>query len=230
MPPITVDPQRYSKIWTLDVLDQSWVEGTAREVDLIIGTLDLRGGERILDLACGFGRHALELARRGYPVVGVDITPAYVDEARKRAAEERLDASFICADLRQVSFRAGFDVAVNLADGAIGYLENDRENLKVFDLVAAALKPGGKHLLSVCNAAYARKHFPRRHWEMGSRSISLAEFEWDEPTSRMLYTGYMLRYGETLAVPVGTISAVRLYTLEELRAILRDRGLEVVRA
>ena len=161
--PGEVDPQWYKKIWTLDVQDASWVEPTAREVDFAVEVLQLRGRERVLDLACGFGRHALELARRGYPVVGVDITPEYVDEARKRAAAERLEAEFIRADLREVSFHDEFDVVLNLADGAIGYLEAEQENLKIFDVIASALRPGGRHLMGICNAAYAEKHFPRRH-------------------------------------------------------------------
>ena len=64
----------YRKIWSLDIQDQSWVEDTARQVDFLVKTLNLYGGEKILDLACGFGRHSLELARRGFSVTGVDIT------------------------------------------------------------------------------------------------------------------------------------------------------------
>lgn len=230
--PVSIDPQWYKKIWTLDIQDLSWVERTTHEVDFVVEALQLQGPERILDIACGFGRHALELARKGYSVVGVDITPEYIEEARKRVRESRLEAKFICADLRDVSFHKEFDVVLNLADGAIGYLENDEENLKVFDLITSALKPGGKHLMGICNAAYARKHFPRRHWEVGSRSISLAEFDWDEQAARMVYTGYTLKYGETLTVPQGkgTASSIRLYTLEELREILQARGMEIRQA
>ena len=53
-------------------------EDTKRQVDFLIDKLELKGNERILDLACGFGRHSLEFARRGYEVTGVDITPAYI--------------------------------------------------------------------------------------------------------------------------------------------------------
>ena len=68
----------YKKIWTLDIQNQSWVEDTNRQVDFLIEILKLNGNERILDLACGFGRHSLELARRGFDVTGVDITPDYI--------------------------------------------------------------------------------------------------------------------------------------------------------
>jgi SAM-dependent methyltransferase len=224
-----VDAQWYKKIWTVDIQDMSWVETTAHEVDFAVETLEMCGRERVLDLACGFGRHSLELSRRGCSLVGIDITPEYVEEACKRAREERLDAQFICADAREVSFHQEFDVVLSLADGATGYLENDEENLKVFDLIASALKAGGKHLMGICNAAYARKHFPQRHWDMGSRSLSLADFTWDEKGSRMRYQGYSFRYGETLATPQvqGSVSYIRLYTIEELKDILAPRRMVI---
>jgi len=224
------DPQWYKKIWTLDIQDMSWVEQTVHEVDFVEESLQLRRQERVLDLACGFGRHTLELARRGYSVVGVDITREYIDEARRQARGNHLDAQFVCADLRDVAFSEEFDVVLNLADGAVGYLENDEENLKVFDLVASALTLDGKHLMGIGNAAYAKRHFPRRHWEIGSRSISLSDFAWDGEESRMLYTSYTLKYGETLALPAGTASTIRLYTLEELNEILEARGMAIRQA
>lgn len=55
----------YKKIWTLDIQNISWVEDTKHQVDYLIDKLELKGNERILDLACGFGRHSLEFARRG---------------------------------------------------------------------------------------------------------------------------------------------------------------------
>lgn len=75
----------YKHGWTLDVKNQSWVEDTENQIDFIIKTLNLTGKERILDLACGYGRHSLSFARKGYSVVGVDITPEYIDDANKIA-------------------------------------------------------------------------------------------------------------------------------------------------
>ena len=130
----------YKKIWTLDIQDQSWVEDTKRQVDFLIEKLELKGTERILDLACGFGRHSLELARRGFDVTGVDITPEYIEYATKQAQTEKLNASFICWDIRNVSFHNEFYFVLNMADGAIGYLENEEENLKIFRVISEALK------------------------------------------------------------------------------------------
>ncbi|RHO54679.1 class I SAM-dependent methyltransferase [Eubacterium sp. AM05-23] len=80
----------YKEIWSLDIKNQSWVENTVDKVAFIIKTLKLNGTEKILDMACGFGRHSLEFARRGYEVVGVDITKDYVDDAIKSADHEKL--------------------------------------------------------------------------------------------------------------------------------------------
>lgn len=226
-----IDPQWYRKIWTLDILSMSWVEQTASEIAFLTDILQFSGGETILDLACGTGRHALELARRGFTVTGVDITPAYIDYANEVAQKEALPATFICADIRDVDYQSRFDVVLNLADGAVGYLENDAENLKIFDRVAAALKPGGKHVLGVCSGDYARKHFPRRHWEAGSQSLSLADFAWEAATSRMLYTGYTFPYGQPLNPPEdSTPTSTRLYTLAELREIYQARGMTLQHA
>ena len=225
------DDQWYRKIWTLGIQEMSWVEQTKEQVDFIWEVLALGGRERILDLACGFGRHALELDQRGCQVVGVDITAEYVNEANKQANDQGLNAKFLCADLRDLQYKEEYDVVLNLADGAIGYLENDVENLKIFDRIASALKPGGKHLMDVCNGGYAAKHFPKRNWLFGQQSLSLADFEWDRESSLMFYGGLEFRYGEKLTKPEEIHSnPTRLYNLQEFAVIFQNRAMEIRQA
>ncbi|MGN0794457.1 MAG: class I SAM-dependent methyltransferase [Aristaeellaceae bacterium] len=218
----------YRKIWTLDIQNQSWVEDTKRQVDFLVEKLGLTGGERVLDLACGFGRHSLELARRGYDVTGVDITPAYVDYAAAQAQAEHLNARFIRSDIRDVDFADQFDVVLNMADGAVGYLESEAENLKIFDVIARALRPGGRHFMDIMNGSYADSHFPCRQWEAGEKCLTLSNFEWD-PQSRILLYGQLdYAYGDVLPKPeMQEGNPIRLYTLEEVRGILAGRGLTV---
>jgi len=226
-------PDWYKYGWSLDIKNSSWTEDTENQVDFVIKALDLSGGERVLDLACGYGRHALVLARRGFKVIGVDITPAYIEDVTQNAAKENLPAQFILSDIRDVSFENEFDAVLNLADGAIGYLENDEENLKIFDVVAKALKPGGVHFMDVCNAEHARRYFPKKHWEVGEKSLALAQFEWDEITRRMTYGGWDIPYGEPAKRPgivMKDADPVRLYDLPELEGILRQRSMEVFAA
>lgn len=221
----------YKKIWSLDIQDMSWVEHTKEEVDFIVDLLKLTGKERVLDLACGFGRHAIELAKRGYTVVGVDITREYIEEAKRVASLEKLNAEFFYADLRDVTFNNEFDVVLNIADGAVGYLESDEENLKIFNLIASALKKGGKHFMNICNAEHAEMHFPKRYWEVGKKELSLPEFHWDKETRRMLYGGWGIKFGEVAQRPdpeaMAAHSCTRLYSVGELEEIFRERGMAI---
>lgn len=221
----------YRKIWTLDIRDQSWVEQTTQQVDFMIMQLGLRGNERILDLACGFGRHALELARRGFSVVGVDITPAYVDFARQQAEMEKLDAHFLCADIRDLPFEKEFDVVLNMADGAVGYLETEEENLKIFRVISQALKPGGRHFMDIMNGNYAQSHFPCKLWDAGEKGLTLSNFEWDNESKTLIYGQMDFLYGSIMEKPLMEEgNPIRLYSLGEIATIFSGLGMKVNRS
>ena len=217
----------YRKNWTLEIKNMSWVENSTREVDFILELCDLRPGARILDLACGFGRHALELAKRGYAVVGADITPAYISDAQENARRLGLNnAEFICCDVREVAFREEFDLVLNLADGAIGYLESNEENLKIFDVIARALKHGGQHICDLVCGDYADAHFPVRLWEAGEHAVSLSEFDWNPETRIMLFGNQDVPYGATMSRPeIPEGDPTRVYTIGEIREIMKQRGM-----
>lgn len=223
-----MDKDWYRRIWTLDIQDQSWVEDTVRQVDFLVEQLSLTGKEKILDLACGFGRHSLELARRGFDVTGVDLTPAYIAFAENQARQEKLSAAFFCADIRELTFDGEYDVVLNMADGAIGYLEDDGENQKIFGVIAKALKPGGKHFMDIMNGDYARTHFPCQMWDAGQKGLTLSKFQWDGETKTLLYGQLDFAYGQPLPVPqMEEGNPIRLYTMGEIREIFRPLGMNV---
>lgn len=222
-------PDWYKHGWSLDIKNQSWVEDTENQVSFVIKTLKFTGKERILDLACGYGRHSLSFAQKGFSVVGVDITKDYIDDAIKTSKENSLTARFIQSDIRDIDFENEFDVVLNLADGAIGYLETDQENLKIFDVISRALKKGGKHFMDVCNADHAEYYFPRTNWEIGEKALSLAQFDWDMKTRRMLFGGFDIPYGipaQKPQIPAG--DPTRLYSVDELSAIFEQRKMKMV--
>lgn len=221
----------YKKGWTMDIQNMSWVEDTKNEVDFLIDQLKLQGNEKILDLACGYGRHSLELARRGYDVTGIDITSEYIEYATEQVEKEGLKAKFLCMDIREVNMKEKFDVEINMADGAIGYLENDLENMKIFEVVSNALKIGGKHFMDIMNGSYAENHFPCKLWDKGEKCLTLSAFEWDKKSKIMLYGQVDYPYGEPLWRPeMKEGNPIRLYTISEISKIFSTLGMSVCKS
>lgn len=223
-----VDPQWYLKVFTADVLDMPWGEGIEEETQVVVDMLDLTGNETILDLACGFGHHALELARRGFRVVGVDVSQELIDYAKARALQKGIDVEFICADLRSLSIDHKFEVVLSLFDGAIGYFETEEENLKTFSVISSFLRPGGKHLMQIPNPEYARKKYPRRTWCEGSKMIELLEYDWDEAQHFIYATTQPLRYGEVFHGLDPIRTRQRAYELSELHSILASEKIKIL--
>jgi len=187
-----------------------------------------QGGERILDMACGSGRHSIELARRGFSVVGVDISAELIEIAnRDAAAEPGLEVSFLEADLRELPFEAEFDLVLNLNDGAIGYLETDEENRRTFEIIARALRAGGRNLVQLPNVLYAKENLPQRSWIPSSSMVELVEHRWNKSNSYMEGIMIAARFGEVLEGLDGIEFRQRLYTADELRGIYDSVGMEL---
>ncbi|MDX6602334.1 MAG: hypothetical protein QOF13_1536 [Solirubrobacterales bacterium] len=209
-----------------ETLKRPWADRTGAEVDRALAMLGARGGERVLDMACGTGRHSHELARRGFDVVGVDISPDLLTIAEADAEAESLSVSFVAADLRELGFEEEFDLVLNLNDGAIGYFETEEENHRTFEVIAAALRPGGGNLLQLPNVLYAETHLPQKTWIAGEGMVELIDHRW-EPRTRYLE-------GSTMPILVGEVFAgvspipfrQRLYSVEEMTEIYGSVGME----
>jgi SAM-dependent methyltransferase len=208
--------------------EMAWTDRTGPEVDRVIKILQPQGDERFLDMACGSGRHSLELRRRGFSVVGADISPDLIEIARRDAAEEGLDVDFVLSDLRDLDFEDEFDLVLNLNDGAIGYLESDEENLKTFEVISRALKPGGRNLIQLPNVLYAKERLPQRSWIPASDMIELVEHRWDKKSKRMEGKMVAARFGEVLEDLDGIEFSQRLYSVDELRQIYASVGMELL--
>jgi len=134
-------------------LRNAFTKGTEQEVGLRVDALELDPGERMLDVGCGPGRHALALARRGIDVVGVDLSDDFISLARDAAAAEGLAAHFEVGDVRELAY-AEFDAAVCLCQGGFGLL-GGRDEPRAFGRIAAALRPGGRLALTAFSAVFA---------------------------------------------------------------------------
>jgi SAM-dependent methyltransferase len=126
--------------------------GDARRlVDLVERVGRPAAGARLLDVACGRGRHARLLAARGYRVTGVDLSANAVATARRRAAGEGLDARFEVADMRDLPYESAFEGVLNLFT-SFGYFEDDDEHAEAVRQMALALAPGGFLVQDFLNA------------------------------------------------------------------------------
>jgi SAM-dependent methyltransferase len=138
-------------------MHEPFVTGTMGEVDFLIAQLGLTPEQRILDMGCGTGRHALELARRGYHVTGVDLSDGMLDQARKITQAEGLTTvTFQQADATQFETETPFDRAYCVCEGALGLIGTESEpqahDMAVLRNLYNALTPGGRLLITVLNA------------------------------------------------------------------------------
>jgi SAM-dependent methyltransferase len=129
-----------------------FTQGTSQETDFLIELLGLRPGQRLLDVGCGPGRHAVELALRGVAVTGVDVSRRFLDIAAQRARRAAVRASFFEVDARQMPFDDEFDAVISICQGAFGLMGPD--DSVVLRRIAEALIPGGRLALTALNALH----------------------------------------------------------------------------
>lgn len=123
--------------------------------DLIHPRFPPSGHPRLLDLACGRGRHSLNLARLGYAVTGLDLSPRAISIAREKLASQHQKADFILGDMRE-PLPDTFDGIVNLFT-SFGYFDDDGQNRMVLRSIREMLRPGGFLVLDYLNEQWVRK-------------------------------------------------------------------------
>jgi SAM-dependent methyltransferase len=198
---------------------------TRVEVAFLLKALALPEGARILDVACGYGRHAGLLARRGFRVVGVDLSRPMLAEARRRF-RHRPGLSFLRGDMRRMAFRAEFDAVISLYT-SFGYF-TPAQNEAALARMARALKPGGKLLIDHRDPGYDAA-LPSRLWyRIGRRRFVLEERRFDRRTKITDSTQLVVTMGHAWAVQ----RSFRLqeYSLAGWRRMLGRVGLRLIRA
>ena len=189
-------------------LRYSFTQGTAQEVGFLAETLGLRPGQRVLDVGCGPGRHALALARRGLEVVGVDIAWRFLDLARGDAT-----GSPAQADARHLPVRtASMDAVLSLCQGGFGLLGGGEDEAGVVAEMARAVRPGGSVAFTAFSAYFALSH--------------LEPGESLEPATGVVHERTVVRdeAGRELAADLWTTC----FTPRELRLMCARSGLEVL--
>jgi SAM-dependent methyltransferase len=146
------------------------VERVAAAASQVTGLLGLAGiaGGAVLDLCCGPGRHAVDFARRGFRVTGVDRSPYLLERARERAVVEAVDVEWVHADMRDFARPAAFDLVCNLFT-SFGYFEREEDNLRVLGNIRDSLRDGGVLVMDMVG----REHMERQG--MAARTTRFAD-------------------------------------------------------
>lgn len=133
---------------------ESFTKGTLQEVDFIEQEIRRDKKVRILDVGCGTGRHAIELARRGYRVTGLDLSPSQLKRAREKAREAGVSVEFIRKDARSFDFKGRFGLVIMLCEGGFSLMETDEMNFRILENCAKSLRKRGRFIFSTLNAFY----------------------------------------------------------------------------
>jgi SAM-dependent methyltransferase len=199
-------------------------EMTAAEVDFLAASLEPPAGGEVLDLACGYGRHAIGLARRGYRLTGVDFHGGYLAAAARDAAAAGVTVRWTRADMRALPFTAAFDAAYSYFT-SFGYF-SDAENEQVLVGMARALRPGGRFLLDVMNRDRILTHPQERVWNpLGDGSLLMEETSLD--LRRSLVLNRQIHVTPQTGAQITKESTLRAYTCAELEALCARHGLRV---
>ncbi|HEY9287991.1 MAG TPA: class I SAM-dependent methyltransferase [Candidatus Dormibacteraeota bacterium] len=216
---VEVDPDWW-RTWFgpsyLALYDEYLQERTPGEVDQLEALLHLEPPLRILDLPCGHGRHAIELARRGYDVTGIDLSPSMLEVARKRALTAGVSVRFLEGDMREPIGEPAFDLVLNLFT-SLGYFSDPADDRRVAESAAAALKPKGRLLVEVINGERVMMNFQEREWFPVGDATVLERRSLDRASRRMTVQRTVHRKGHDEV----NHHVVRLYGATELVSLLK---------
>lgn len=200
-----------------------------KEVGKMIKLAKMKKGQRVLDAACGVGRHSLEFARKGFHATGVDISEEYILEARKRLRKERLsleNAEFQQGELRDLyRFHGTFDLVVNLFT-SFGYYEQAKDNQEALRQMVRSLKKGGYLIMELMPRETLDEYFAERDWHEVEGGYLLYKRQWTAGGRRLRADNIWIQGNRHREF----VSEIFVYTRDELKAMFRRAGLSAVKA
>ena len=194
---------------------------TEAEVDFIQEIGELGNDSKVLDIMCGYGRHALELGRRGVNVTAVDNLQVYVDEIRSKAKEENLPVNALRADVLHFKPHDVYDAAVCMGNSFAFFDRHDATT--ILKNICAHLKPGGVLIInSWMIAEIAIKYFKEKDWHYAGEYKCMLEYKYCFHPSR-------IESEQTIVGPGGSVEVVMgvdyIFTLNEMEEMFNQAGL-----
>lgn len=209
------------KNWRKNFFDENYIDfykniltpaRTAEEVEFLVSVFDA-DTELILDIPCGYGRHTIELAKRGYWVHGVDVHDSQLDIARQSAIGIPC-VSFEKADMREFRGHA-YDAVINMFT-SFGYFSR-KEDAEVLGNLSKSIRSGGLVVIDVRNSVRLRNEMEEQGWKTERITASSHESEEFDPRTSVL-TMHYTRFGKTKS------GCLNIYTPDEYMEGLRQNG------
>jgi 2-polyprenyl-3-methyl-5-hydroxy-6-metoxy-1,4-benzoquinol methylase len=194
---------------------------TEAEVDFIMEAGSLESDDRVLDIMCGYGRHALELGRRGIKVTAVDNLKDYIEEIKDKSEQEGLSIEPVLSGALEVELSGNYDTAVCMGNSFAFFDKDDSTTL--LKKIASHLKPGGILIInSWMIAEIAIKHFREKDWHYVNGYKYLLDY-------RFLFHPSRIESEQTLIASNGNIEVIKgidyIFTLDELESMFKEAGL-----
>ncbi len=184
----------------------------------------------VLDVGCGTGSHAMELARRGYHVTGIDVSLVMIKEAKKKAHEANLDCEFFIMDMRELDLDFHFDCAICMF-GSFDYLTTKRDLGKFLRRLHKVLSEDSIFVFEFWNFKAAQPEF--KNWlkikDENMNLIRLAESKLNKRTRINTLKMEFFMFGEDEKVEsFSEVHRLRCYTPSEVKSLLSDHGFEII--
>lgn len=196
-----------------------------REASFLARHLNLKQGEKLLDVPCGTGRHCAEFAKKGLKVTGIDISPDCLKRAKRHC--RGLQVTLKPGDMSKLAkYRGKFDVVTNIFT-SFGYFSNDRKNEQVLRGFVAALRPGGRLAIQLVDRDWLMTVYEPVRWEQKNDQLTVEARTYDSAT----------KYNEALLITLNLRTnfqksyyhRIRLYSKTEIMVLLRKCGLKNIR-
>lgn len=202
-----------------EYMDNVFTKNTQAEIDFIVKTLNLPEGASILDVGCGTGRHAVELAKQGSRVTGIDVSAGMLREAQKAADAAGVEVEFIHIDATKYEADSLYDAAICLCEGAFGLLGIDEDplehDLAILNRINRALKPDSMLILNAINALEKIRKYGKEEIAKGIFDpvmiLEMFEMEYNTPRGKKSVTVHE-----------------KGYTASELKLLLNMAGFETL--
>lgn len=207
------------EIWE-KAISQEW---TFKEVDFLINELDLVNNSRILDIPCGFGRHSVELAKRGYDVTGIDISETFIQSFKEKIDYEKLSIEVILGDILFIELNRNYSGAICMGN-SFGYFTFEKMRAFV-SKIASNLYKGSKFIInSAMLAESILPNFPQK------KSFVVEGITMDITNDYNIEDSYML---SQIVYTKGKIKEEYVfkhyvYTLGEVKRLLKEFNLKII--